>query len=603
MKKKNSIFYAFKIMGKGKLWLIISIIALLCAMTAAYISPLITGYAIDYCIGGIEPNLPGFIESFVNKLGGRDFFMKHFWILPLAVVVVTLIQGLFVYVRGTSMTRSAEVFSKNMRDTLYHHLQEVPYDYHKHVSTGDIIQRCTSDIQTIKRFISNQLIHIIRTIGMVFIASYIMFNLNVKLSIISIVLLPVLCIGGMLYFKYVRKFFKKVDVAEGKLSSVLQENVTGVRVVRAFSQQKSEFEKFTNANNDLKSKFNKFYTLMGIFWGCSDFVSYSQTLLTLAFGAIFAVKGEITLGQFLVFNSYSVMLVHPVRQLGRVLADLGKASVSMGRLAEILDAEPEKEPGKALDVDVKGDIVFSHVSFGYDTKDDVLSDISFEAKQGETIAILGSTGSGKSSLVQLMQRLYTVTEGSITIGGININDIKVSNLRKNVGIVLQEPYLYSRTVMENIRITNPKASDEDVYSVAKIACIHEGICGFENGYNTVVGEKGVTLSGGQKQRVAIARTLMQKTPIIIFDDSLSAVDTETDMEIRKALKANKGDATTFIISHRITTLCEADKIIVLDKGKIVQEGKHDDLIQQEGIYRDIALIQDMARPLTERSVG
>lgn len=598
-KKKASILSAFRYMGRGRLWLCLSFIALLTAIALSYLPMLISGYAVDSVIGNMESTLPSFLQKPAEAVGGREFFLKNFWVLPVLVAISALCYGVAVFARGKLMTSASEEFARYMRNALYHHLQLLPYDYHKHVSTGDIIQRCTSDIQTVKRFLSNQLIHIVRTFGMLFIAGYIMFSINVPLAIISLSLMPVLVIGGVIYFRFVHKVFTEVDEAEGALSAVLQENVTGVRVVRAFAQQKNEFDKFTAANDKLYHNFDRFYTMMGFYYGISDTLGYIQCLLTIAFGVIFCVNGTLSLGSFLVFSTYSGMLIWPVKQLGRVLADLGKATVSIGRISEIMAEEPEKEPGKAQTPDMRGDIVFSHVSFGYEGDGDVLTDISFTAKQGQTIAILGSTGSGKTSLVHLLQRLYTVTGGEITIGGTNINDIEMHHLRRNIGIVLQEPYLYSRTIMENIRITVPDASDEEVYTAAKAAAIHDSVMDFEKGYDTVVGERGVTLSGGQKQRVAIARMLMQNAPILIFDDSLSAVDTETDMAIRTALKKQRKTATTFIISHRITTLCEADMIIVLEGGRITASGTHNELIKRDGLYRRVAEIQDMAHPVGE----
>jgi ATP-binding cassette, subfamily B, bacterial len=286
------------------------------------------------------------------------------------------------------------------------------------------------------------------------------------------------------------------------------------------------------------------------------------------------------------------MLTWPVRQLGRILADMGKAAVSFGRLDDILSAPVESEPGKALKPDLSGNIVFDNVCFGYERYNDVLDGVSFTAKPGQTVAILGATGSGKTSLVQLLQRLYARTSGSITIGGADVNDIEHGHLRRNIGIVLQEPFLYSRTIMENIRICAPCAADEDVYCAARTASVHDVIESFEQGYETLVGERGVTLSGGQQQRVAIARTLMQNAPILIFDDSMSAVDSETDAAIRKSLFSLNRNGITFLISHRITTLREADNILVLEDGRITQQGTHRQLLRQQGLYRRIAEIQD-----------
>ena len=309
-------------------------------------------------------------------------------------------------------------------------------------------------------------------------------------------------------------------------------------------------------------------------------------------GVIGVYRGTFTLGNVALFTTYVAMLTWPVRQLGRILADMGKAGVSLGRLDEILSAPVEQEPGKALAPSLSGDIVFDNVCFGYERYNDVLDGVSFTAKPGQTIAILGATGSGKTSLVQLLQRLYPRTAGSITIAGTDVNDIEHGHLRRNIGIVLQEPFLYSRTIMENIRICAPCSTKDDVYCAARTASVHDVIENFEQGYDTLVGERGVTLSGGQQQRVAIARTLMQNAPILIFDDSMSAVDSETDAAIRRSLLALNQDGITFLISHRITTLREADNILVLEDGRITQQGTHAQLIGQQGLYRRIAEIQD-----------
>ena len=574
------------------IWL--GVICVLLSTVFTYAVPYVTSFTLDYVIQGLPPRLPAFILNWLETLGGRSYLIENLFLCGVAILAFTMLNGLFAYLRRQEIAFASEGTAKYLRDRLYRHLEDVPYDYHKHASTGDLVQRCTSDVETIRRFISVQLMDVARTVAMVLIAVIVMFTINWKMALISMALMPLLTLSSFIYFRQVRKHFTASDEAEGALSTVLQENLTGVRVVRAFGQQKAEIDKFTAHNADFRDKTYKLIKLLGFYWGFSDCAGYLQIACSLVAGVIFAVAGDFTLGNVTLFATYTSMLTWPVRQLGRILADLGKASVSLGRLDEILETPKETEPGQALIADMDGDVVFDHVCFGYDRYNDVLDDVSFTAERGSTIAILGSTGSGKSSLVQLLQRLYTCTQGRITIGGMDINDIEHAHLRRNIGIVLQEPFLYSRTILENIRIVNPQAGDEEVFEAARTASVHDVIASFENGYDTIVGERGVTLSGGQQQRVAIARTLMQKARILIFDDSMSAVDTETDSNIRKALHELRHDGITFLISHRITTLCEADKILVLDGGKLVQEGTHEELLQQEGLYSRIAKIQDMA---------
>lgn len=579
---------------------LLGILGIFAAIVSAYLIPLITGFTIDYVLKDYaETGYAGsmvvapWIENIVESLGGKAFLVNNLYIMGILLILTTAMNALANYVRRSQVAYGAEQLAYNMRTRLYDHLANVPYDYHKHVSSGDIIQRCTSDVDTVRRFVQNQLLEMVRTLLMIVVAGYIMFTMSVKLALVSVMIMPFLAVTAYFYCKGVKKHFALSDEAEGALSAAIQENAAGVRVVRAFGQQKAELDSFTEKNEDYRKKAMKLNELMAFFWGISDMFGYIQIAISLCFGIYFVIKGEISIGELTVFSSYTAMLVWPVRQLGRILADLEKAGVSLGRLNEILEVPVEAESGKALTPDIRGSVEFRGVGFGYEDGQDVLKDISFSARPGETVAILGSTGSGKSSLVQLLQRLYTVREGEILIDGININDIERHHLRRNIGIVLQEPFLYSRTILENIRITRPDADENDVYDAASVASIHEVIKAFEKGYDTVVGEKGVTLSGGQKQRVAIARMLMQKAPIIILDDSMSAVDTETDAAIRDALQSRRDGCTTFIISHRITTLCRADKIIVLENGRLVQKGTHEQLLKTPGLYQRIADIQNL----------
>ncbi|MBO4563442.1 MAG: ABC transporter ATP-binding protein [Clostridia bacterium] len=583
-------------------YFIIAAAALIAAVLSAYLIPIVTSFTIDYVLlpyaeegySAGTASLPAWLMDRIEAIGGAQFLIKHLYIMGIALILVTAINAFSTYLRRSYIAYGGEGIAKNLRDDLYSHLANVPFDYHKHVSTGDLVQRCTSDVDTVRRFIQNQLLEIVRTVLMVVFAAVIMLRIDPLLTLWSVILMPFLALSSFIYFKKVTDTFEAADEAEGKLSATIQENLTGVRVVRAFGQQRREFDNFTEKNRDHRNKNRRVMELMAYYWSISDGFGYAQIMISLCVGALFAVRGRISVGEMLVFTSYTAMLTWPVRQLGRILADMGMASVSLGRIDEILSAPLETEPGRALTPEITGDIEFRHVGFRYeDSTEPVLDDISFTAKHGETIAILGSTGSGKSSLVQLLQRLYTATSGEILVNGVNINDIERHHLRRNIGIVLQEPFLYSRTIKDNIRIVDPEAEDEKVFEAARIAAIHDVVTGFEAGYDTVVGERGVTLSGGQKQRVAIARMLMQAAPIIILDDSMSAVDTETDAAIRDALNGRRNSCTTFIISHRITTLCRADRILVLEHGRLVQQGTHEELIRVDGLYKRIADIQNM----------
>ncbi|MBQ1821506.1 MAG: ABC transporter ATP-binding protein [Clostridia bacterium] len=573
----------------------LSSIEVILGIVALYCSSIVTSYTLDWVLLGQDPSLPAWLFDWLKSLGPIG---RNYWLCGAFFLLFTVLNGLFTLVRRIHIAKGSERMAKNMRDMLYRKLNAVPYDYHKHVSTGDLVQRCTSDVDTVRKFVTNQLIEIVRIAVMFVVAAVLMFLIRWEMALISMAVMPILTVSSFLYFRYVQKYFTEVDEAEGALSTAVQENLTGVRVVRAFGQQRAEYDKFTALNRDFCKKNVKLVHLLGFYWGSSDAVGYVQIALSLVFGILFYVNtrgsaNPFTLGDIYLFLSLTSRLTWPVRQLGRVLADMGKATVSLDRLNEIMNADDETEPGAArTDCDLNGDIAFSHVTFGYDTKNDVLDDISFTAKSGQTIGILGSTGSGKSSLVQLLQRLYPATGGEITINGTPINDINHALLRKNIAIVLQEPFLYSRSIRENIMLTAPEASEAEMIEAAREAAVHDVIEKFADGYDTVVGERGVTLSGGQQQRVAIARALMQKAPIMIFDDSMSAVDTETDAKIREALRRHHGNGILFIISHRITTLCEADQILVLDHGRLVQNGTHEKLLKEEGLYRRIAEIQD-----------
>ncbi|MBU3184605.1 ABC transporter ATP-binding protein [Clostridium estertheticum] len=570
---------------------IVAIISIAAATFIAMLEPLIIKITIDSVIGNKPMDVIKPLQKIIMAVGGKEVLITNLWICALSLVTLTCIRGIFLFLSGNFSARAAENISRNMRVKLYDHIQNLPYEYHVKAESGDLIQRCTSDVETVRKFFATQMVEIGRAFFIVVFAIIMMLSLNKKMTIIAMVIVPIIFIFSYVFFYKIKSTFEKADEQEGVLTTILQENLSGVRVVKAFGRQNFEIEKYEKENMKYRDLNFKLVKLESIYWSSSDILCMTQIGLVLVSGIYFAVNGVISLGTLVVFNTYEGMLLWPVRQLGRVLTDMGKMSVSLKRISKILDTPVESEDGKALKSEIKGEIIFENVCFEYEKGNEILKNLTFKVARGETVAIVGPTGSGKSSLVHLLLRLYDYNSGSIKIDGIELKDIERKYMRNNVGIVLQEPFLYSRSIKENIKMAKIHSEDIEIYSAASVAAVHNVITNFEKGYDTVVGEKGVTLSGGQRQRVAIARTLVKDMPILIFDDSLSAVDSETDRIIRGKLKKRSENSTTFLISHRISTVMDADKIIVLNHGKIENIGTHEMLIKKDGIYKRIWEIQ------------
>lgn len=570
-----------------------ALIATIMMVIIGFLTPLLLSEIVDSILGSEPFTMPDFLMNPINALGGRDFLRQNLWIPALVLILMNVVNGVFTFIKGRSSAIASENIARKLRNDLYRHLQHLPFAYHVKAQAGELIQRCTSDVDTIRRFLAVQVMEVVNTVLMVVIAMSILLPRSVPITLYSLILVPPLFCFATWFFKMVHKSFEVADEADGVLNAVLQENLSGVRVVRAFGQQEREVEKFDRVNNDLRKKNLRLNELLAIYWGGGDAISMTQTLLTLVVCIIYACNGWITVGTLIVFTSTLGMLLFPIRQLGRTLSDAGKAMVSMKRVQAILHEEAEPDEPNALKPDLHGDIVFDHVSFAYpDDNVPVLRDVSFTIPAGKTAAVLGGTGSGKSTMMYLLQRLYTPTNGKITIGGVDIQQIDRKYLRAHVGLILQEPFLYSKSIRENVGITAPEQEAERIEHAADIASASGFIAKADKGWETVVGERGVTLSGGQKQRIAIARTLLKDNNILIFDDSLSAVDTETDAQIRAALRHEQKDVTTLIISHRVTTLSQADLILVLENGQITQQGTHAELCSQPGLYQRINSIQN-----------
>ena len=582
----KSVKILWSYMENNRLVYLGAILSVALAALATISGPLVIRITIDSIIGDEPFAAPLLIRNFLEGIGQR------FWVPGIVLIVITTFRGLFMFLRGRLSAQASENIAKNIRDRVYDHIQYLPYKFHKEADTGDLMQRCTSDVDTIRRFLGVQLVEVGNALCLVFLVATIMLRTDVRMALISMIAVPFIFVFAIVFFKKVKKTFKEADEAEAELTTVLQENLTGIRVVRAFANQDFEIERFDSKNQVNRDKLYRLIWLLACYWSASDLLAFLQIGIVLVAGAYFTAQGELTIGSMILFSTYTGMLLWPVRQLGRIITDLGKALVASERLQHIFDQPKEQLVENFREPHISGNIVFDNVSFSYEPGQPVLENVSFSISAGQTVAILGHTGSGKSSLVHLLARLYDYDSGSITIDGVELKEIDKRWMRKNVAVVPQEPFLFAKTIRENITLARGEVSDEELFAICKEAAIHDVILGFDKGYDTLVGERGVSVSGGQRQRIAIARALICHSPILIFDDSLSAVDTETDLAIRNALQNRSHRATTFLISHRVTSLSSADLILVLDHGKIVQRGTHEELMASDGPYKRIWEIQN-----------
>ncbi|MBF0277817.1 MAG: ABC transporter ATP-binding protein [SAR324 cluster bacterium] len=570
-----------------------SILTLVLASFFAFTIPYIGKISIDRIIDQNAEPQADYVQSVIDFLGGKSYLSENLWISGGLILLTTGLYGLFMYLKDYFSASACESLLRELRNRLFHQIQHLPNTFYSGVDTGDLLQRCTSDIDTLREFLTHQVMNLGRIVILVIVVVPLMLIQDVKMTLISLMLVPLVVIYALHFFGKIKIIFRKVDEAEGELTTIVQENLTGIRVVRAFARQDFENMKFENKNKKYRDLNYQLIQLLSRFWSISDLMCFSQVGLVLIAGSWMVGQEMITMGTFFAFLIYTSMLIWPLRELGKELNETGKAVVAIGRIHEILEQEPELQPQKALKLPqrIKGEIEFRNVSFGYDPEDMILRNLSFKIRAGETVAILGPTGSGKSTLIQLLLRLYDYQQGSILLDNQELKKMNRSEIRSQIGTLLQEPYLFNRTLGENIKFGKKDASDQAMVESAKMASIHQTILAFEHGYKTVIGERGVSLSGGQRQRVTLSRTFLKEPPILILDDTLSAVDTKTEQKILEAMREKHGHSTTLMITHRISCCLQSDRILVLKDGTLDQEGTHESLLRVPGFYQELWNIQ------------
>ena len=574
----------------------VAIAALLLASCFLYLVPFVSSVVLDVIISDNSRGASPFLSQALEWIGGRDLLRANLWIAIVLILSLTGLAGLFTYLRGRWSALASEKIIRRLRDRLYDQLQHLPCSYYDRAETGDLIQRCTSDVETVRQFLINQVVEIGRAVLMLLVPLPLMFAIDARMTGISLILILPIVGFSVLFFQKVRNRFEAVDKAEGRLTSALQENLTGIRVVRAFARQQYEIQKFSRRNGEHRDLDYRLYWLLAGFWSTSDLLCMAQIALVVFTGGSWLASGSLGVGSFFFFLSAVNMFLWPVRMMGRILTELGKATVAIGRIQDILGHARESIPATTATVEpaagVRGEIVFADVTFSHRDSTAALENVSFRVTPGSTLALLGPSGSGKSTIVNLLLRLYDPGRGVIEMDGRNIATLDRKEVRRQISVVMQEPFLYLKTIRENLAVGRPAATHEEIAEASVTASVHETILQFEHGYETLVGERGITLSGGQRQRVALARALLKEPVILILDDALSAVDTETESFILEALQSRRGRHTTIVIAHRLSTLMHADEILVFDRGRIIQRGTHNDLKEEPGLYRRIWKIQN-----------
>ena len=579
-------------LGRGQRTRYVAAILAIAVSNAGFLlSPIVAGSALDAML---EPDAAGGMPALAWLAGAWPGKAVVGYLVAAAVAggLLVAVGAFFMYLRGRWAAIASEAIARNLRDALYRRLHHLPAAFFDAADTGDLVQRCSSDVETVRRFLSTEVVEIGRSVLMVLVLAPILFQRNAMLAGFAMCLMPVLAIGAFAFFSKVKRRFQLADEAEGAMTAVLQENLAGIRVVRAFARQDYENERFARHSQTYRDHLYRVNALESVYWGITHFLTMAQIGIVLLVGGTFLAAGTITVGDLFAFVSLVGMVVYPVRRLGEVLTDSGKAVIALGRVNHILGA-PEESREATPPRRASGEIVFERVRAGYKPDRAAVVDFSAHIPAGQTVGIVGPPGSGKTTLMRLLLRLYPFHDGRILVDGLDVRQVDRHWLRLQIGVVMQEPFLYSRSIAANLRVGQPDAPDGRLEDAAREAAIHDAIVDFPAGYGAQVGERGITLSGGQRQRLALARALLKDPPILVLDDSLSAVDTGTERRILDALAARRGRHTTIVIAHRLSSVREADRILVLENGHLVQDGRHDDLAMADGPYRRLCEIQGL----------
>ncbi len=560
--------------------MLLALLSVLAAGAFVMISPLLVRYAIDF---GLKPVYSG------DDVVGLDGNERLLIFGSIAIVVFAIGQGLAAFGQQYLGESVGQKVAYDVRNGIYDNLQHLSFAYHDKAQTGQIMSRVTQDVESLRMFINMGLLRLAYIFLILAISVVGMFVINWQLALASVVTIPIIAIASFFQAKSVRPIWTEIQQNQAVMTQVAEEGLTGIRVVKAFSKEPFESQKFRDVAQEQARLSYKSSKLQARFQPAMMGLSAVQMAVTVAVGALLVSNGKLGASDLLAFTLWLGLLQLPVRTIGFSITFLSRAEASAERIFELLDAQSavqEKPNAPELKIS-EGHVRFENVGFGYDNVAAVLSGIDIDAKPGQVIALLGPTGSGKSTVVNLIPRFYDVTEGRLTIDGTDIRDVTIDSLRQQIGIVQQDVFLFIGTIRENIAYGRPDASQEDIERAAKAARIHDFIVSLPYGYEEWVGERGVTLSGGQKQRIAIARTLLLDPAILIFDDSTASVDSQTEYLIQQALNELMKGRTTFVIAQRLKTVRSADEIIVLERGKVVQRGKHEELLAEEGLYRRI----------------